>query len=124
MCSSLELTSRLRAMHQYHLPAVSASYPPHRDDEPLMSNENTLMFEQPDEEESGAEGELVPYAHRDIKPGNIMLSDDDSPILMDFGSTIKYVAEVALLTVAEPVSRLTTGNRRFLSRWVEAPTHN
>ncbi|KAI6042574.1 protein kinase [Pisolithus marmoratus] len=31
----------------------------------------------------------VPYAHRDIKPGNVMLADDDTPILMDFGSTVK-----------------------------------
>ncbi|KAH9945350.1 Pkinase-domain-containing protein [Epithele typhae] len=33
--------------------------------------------------------ELVPYAHRDLKPGNVMISDDGRPILMDFGSTIK-----------------------------------
>ena len=60
--------------------------------------------------------ELVPYAHRDLKPGydylflhptgsqhqpdficlcfsaqnrNVMIADDGSPILMDFGSTIK-----------------------------------
>ncbi|KAI9000612.1 Pkinase-domain-containing protein [Trametes punicea] len=33
--------------------------------------------------------ELVPYAHRDLKPGNIMISDDNQPILMDFGSTMK-----------------------------------
>lgn len=31
----------------------------------------------------------VPYAHRDIKPGNVMLADDGTPILMDFGSTVK-----------------------------------
>ncbi|TDL25672.1 protein kinase [Rickenella mellea] len=33
--------------------------------------------------------ELVPYAHRDMKPGNVMITDDGAPILMDFGSTIK-----------------------------------
>lgn len=31
----------------------------------------------------------VPYAHRDIKPGNVMLADDGTPVLMDFGSTVK-----------------------------------
>ncbi|KAJ2988907.1 hypothetical protein NUW54_g8961 [Trametes sanguinea] len=35
------------------------------------------------------ETELVPYAHRDLKPGNIMISDENQPILMDFGSTMK-----------------------------------
>ncbi|UZJ52739.1 hypothetical protein CBS101457_002059 [Exobasidium rhododendri] len=42
-------------------------------------------------------GELVPYAHRDIKPGNIMLSPSSNqegeatlhPVLMDFGSTCR-----------------------------------
>jgi serine/threonine kinase 16 len=27
-----------------------------------------------------------PFAHRDVKPGNVMIADDGSPILMDFGS--------------------------------------
>ncbi|PBK75688.1 protein kinase [Armillaria solidipes] len=34
--------------------------------------------------------EVVPYAHRDLKPGNVMIADDGAtPILMDFGSTVK-----------------------------------
>ncbi|KAH7930166.1 protein kinase [Leucogyrophana mollusca] len=34
--------------------------------------------------------EHVPYAHRDLKPGNVMIADDGvTPILMDFGSTVK-----------------------------------
>ncbi|KAG6862521.1 hypothetical protein C0995_000069 [Termitomyces sp. Mi166 len=48
--------------------------------------------EEPEQthQESSGEGELVPYAHRDIKPGNVMVSDDGiTPILMDFGSACK-----------------------------------
>ena len=49
--------------------------------EPLMEGEVTRS------QEGVGEGELRAYAHRDIKPGNIMIADDGkTPILMDLGS--------------------------------------
>ncbi|KAK7109106.1 serine/threonine-protein kinase 16-like [Littorina saxatilis] len=30
-----------------------------------------------------------PYAHRDIKPGNVMLAEDGTPVVMDLGSATK-----------------------------------
>ncbi|KMP09730.1 serine/threonine kinase 16 [Coccidioides immitis RMSCC 3703] len=49
--------------------------------EPLMDGEVTRS------QEGMEEGDYRPYAHRDIKPGNIMLDDDGkTPILMDLGS--------------------------------------
>ncbi|KAL8734777.1 MAG: hypothetical protein Q9181_003062 [Wetmoreana brouardii] len=49
--------------------------------EPLMNGEVTRS------QEGVAEGELRAYAHRDVKPGNIMISDSGlSPVLMDLGS--------------------------------------
>ncbi|OWZ58603.1 serine/threonine kinase 16 [Cryptococcus neoformans c45] len=83
----------VRAMHQYHLPNISASYPPTREDEPLVGE---TVFDHDEELTEEDQGELVPYAHRDIKPANIMISDEDEPILMDFGSTIK--ARIAIET--------------------------
>ncbi len=49
--------------------------------EPLMEGEVTRS------QEGVGDGELRAYAHRDIKPGNIMIADDGkTPILMDLGS--------------------------------------
>ena len=49
--------------------------------EPLMDGEVTLS------QEGMGDGELRAYAHRDVKPGNIMIDDSgNSPILMDLGS--------------------------------------
>lgn len=72
--------------------AGSTSYPPKRND---------FAQRQPHpngEDMAGAKGgDVVPYAHRDIKPGNIMLQQASSdvgeatlhPVLMDFGSTCR-----------------------------------
>ncbi|WVR05218.1 hypothetical protein IAU60_002230 [Kwoniella sp. DSM 27419] len=54
----------VRAMHHYRLPAVNASYPPTREDEPL----NPPVFDHDEEVADAGEGEMIPYAHRDIKP--------------------------------------------------------
>ncbi|KAL8999678.1 MAG: hypothetical protein Q9169_001495 [Polycauliona sp. 2 TL-2023] len=49
--------------------------------QPLMNGEVTRS------QEGVGDGELRAYAHRDVKPGNIMISDSGtSPILMDLGS--------------------------------------
>ncbi|KAH8824288.1 Pkinase-domain-containing protein [Flagelloscypha sp. PMI_526] len=52
------------------------------DDGPLRKGD----LERPPQ---GKAGDLCAYAHRDIKPGNVMIADDGTPILMDFGSTMK-----------------------------------
>jgi serine/threonine kinase 16 len=58
-------------MHRYRLPAVSATYPPTReaDDDPLVSGPSEPVFDHDEELGQAEEGELIPYAHRDIKPG-------------------------------------------------------
>lgn len=50
---------------------------------PLMEGRGEIMAAQ----EGVADGDLRSYAHRDIKPGNIMIADTGTqPILMDLGS--------------------------------------
>lgn len=37
---------------------------------------------------TSSNGTPQPYAHRDIKPANVMISDENTPVLMDFGSAL------------------------------------
>ncbi|RDB25751.1 Serine/threonine-protein kinase ENV7 [Hypsizygus marmoreus] len=58
-----------------------------------VEEEGDVIFDGDEElqQNNGSENsEIVPYAHRDLKPGNVMIADDGvTPILMDFGSTVK-----------------------------------
>ncbi|PPQ83093.1 hypothetical protein CVT25_003797 [Psilocybe cyanescens] len=59
-----------------------------------VEDEGEVVFDGDEEVENAQRQgnstlEVVPYAHRDLKPGNVMIADDGkTPILMDFGSTM------------------------------------
>lgn len=59
-------------------------------------DQETYSGEVEQERQAAVAGEPVPYAHRDLKPGNVMISDEGIAILMDFGSTV--VARVPIET--------------------------
>ncbi|EIN09886.1 Pkinase-domain-containing protein [Punctularia strigosozonata HHB-11173 SS5] len=85
-------------------------HPDHADDDgasvPLVAaqtrEEGEPIFDEDDDTQTSAlngdgntEAGIVPYAHRDLKPGNVMIADDGvTSILMDFGSVMK--ARVAI----------------------------
>ncbi|KZP00502.1 other/NAK protein kinase [Calocera viscosa TUFC12733] len=61
-----------------------------RNEENENENENANGGPAENGDAQEGQGAIVPYAHRDIKPGNVMVADDGTtPILMDFGSTIR-----------------------------------
>ncbi|CAG8479337.1 3720_t:CDS:10 [Ambispora leptoticha] len=77
----------VRALHTYQLPSV-----PMRSNHPLSTNTtSTITSENENNEQQEENGRtIVPFAHRDIKPGNVLISDDgETAILMDFGSLVR-----------------------------------
>lgn len=74
---------------------------------PKLSKGKKRAVEQPslggDGTKTGRGGELLPYAHRDIKPGNIMVAQASSsagdpehvPVLMDLGSVTKARIQIS-----------------------------
>ncbi|KAL8563965.1 hypothetical protein ACOMHN_025296 [Nucella lapillus] len=57
-----------------------------------------------------------PYAHRDLKPGNVMLSEDGTPVVMDLGSATRARVQVGNLRQATALQDLAAERCSMLFR--------
>ncbi|CAG8579726.1 13617_t:CDS:2 [Dentiscutata erythropus] len=81
----------VRVLHNYKLPSVQKKEYEHTNGNALPNGHiDNDVLNQTAPTEPQVEEDIVPFAHRDIKPGNILMSDDmQTPVLMDFGSLIR-----------------------------------
>ncbi|CAG8463581.1 1674_t:CDS:2 [Acaulospora morrowiae] len=82
------ICSAVQILHKYRFPCVPKRSENADGNHKLPNGtvtENSILVQATQNDD-----DIVPFAHRDIKPGNVLLSDDmQTPILMDFGSLIR-----------------------------------
>lgn len=78
----LKICRAVQVMHKYRTSGPQSRTNLQDDDEMALLAEE----EGNEQSEDTALDEFVPYAHRDVKPANIMLDDSNIPVLMDLGS--------------------------------------